>query len=182
MKNVKWFLCFIVLSLSMNAFSQTTNVGNKVYFKQQNKWYLQDNSGVNFLVNTEIITIKYKDGITTASKNLFQNQQGLILIRMNKLSFADFQVPVGADVISFVQQISSSSLIESIDINTFGTYILNPNDPSYSNQWSLNQTSDADIDAPEAWSVTTGSNTVTVGILDSGTDWLHEDLGLGTDS
>ncbi len=58
-----------------------------------------------------------------------------------------------------------------------------PNDPLYAaNMWGLNNTGqtggtvDADIDAPEAWDATTGSNTTIVGIIDTGIDWDHPDL------
>jgi len=57
-----------------------------------------------------------------------------------------------------------------------------PNDPQYSTMWSLNNTGqlsgtpDADIDAPEAWGITTGSATVVVGVIDSGIDYNHIDL------
>jgi thermitase len=57
-----------------------------------------------------------------------------------------------------------------------------PNDPQFSAQWALHnsgQTSgfdDADIDAPEAWDVTTGSNTIVVAVIDTGVDYTHEDL------
>ena len=51
-----------------------------------------------------------------------------------------------------------------------------PNDPSFGSLWGLNQTSDADIDAPEAWDLTQGSEAVTVAVVDSGIDYTHPDL------
>lgn len=63
-------------------------------------------------------------------------------------------------------------------IKTCNTY---PNDVSFGVQWSLNNTGqtsgtpDADIDAPEAWDISTGSNVV-VAVVDTGVDYTHQDL------
>ena len=46
-----------------------------------------------------------------------------------------------------------------------------PNDPSRNLQWGLQA-----IDAYSAWDITTGSQTVVVGELDTGIDWNHPDL------
>ncbi len=57
-----------------------------------------------------------------------------------------------------------------------------PNDPYCEYQWGLHNTGDlsgiedADIDAPEAWDITTGSNEVVVAVIDTGVDYTHEDL------
>jgi subtilisin family serine protease len=51
-----------------------------------------------------------------------------------------------------------------------------PNDPGFASLWGLHQPSDADIDAPEAWDVTQGSDSVTVAVVDSGIDYNHPDL------
>ena len=57
-----------------------------------------------------------------------------------------------------------------------------PDDTSFGQLWNLHNTgqsggtADADIDAPEAWSVTTGSANVVVAVIDTGTDLTHPDL------
>lgn len=62
-----------------------------------------------------------------------------------------------------------------------------PNDTSFGQLWGLNNTGqdingqgpgtpDADIDAPEAWTRTTGSTVVVVGVIDEGIDFNHPDL------
>ncbi len=51
-----------------------------------------------------------------------------------------------------------------------------PNDFYFSSQWALNQSTDHDIDAPEAWNLHPGTNNVTIAILDTGVDLDHPDL------
>ncbi|MCB9497668.1 MAG: S8 family serine peptidase [Fibrobacteria bacterium] len=57
-----------------------------------------------------------------------------------------------------------------------------PNDPSFSSLYGMHNSGqtgglvDADIDAPEAWEETTGSESVVVGVIDTGIDPLHPDL------
>jgi len=62
-----------------------------------------------------------------------------------------------------------------------------PNDPLYNTMWDMDNmgqtggTNDADIDAPEAWDITTGGltangDTIVVAVIDGGFDLGHEDL------
>ncbi|MBC8078245.1 MAG: S8 family serine peptidase, partial [Chloroflexales bacterium] len=58
-----------------------------------------------------------------------------------------------------------------------------PNDPSFGEQWALendgtrlNSRPDADIDAPAAWDLTTGSSSVVLAIVDSGVNKSHPEL------
>lgn len=51
-----------------------------------------------------------------------------------------------------------------------------PNDPDFSKQWALQQVSDVDVDAPEAWDLATGAPSVVVAVIDSGIDYAHPDL------
>lgn len=65
--------------------------------------------------------------------------------------------------------------------------VLAPNDPYYSNQWGFNNTgvngnvADADIDAPEAWNISTGGltaagDTIVVAVIDGGFFLAHPDI------
>lgn len=75
------------------------------------------------------------------------------------------------------------------DMIRIGTGSLVPSDPLFSESWALHNTGqpygpwqcvvDQDLDAPEAWDVTTGSPSVTVLVLDDGVDQSHPDLNLG---
>jgi serine protease len=56
-----------------------------------------------------------------------------------------------------------------------------PDDPRFNELWGMHNlgtsgASDADIDAPEAWDITTGSPDVILGVLDTGIEYAHEDL------
>ncbi|MFM7108409.1 MAG: S8 family serine peptidase, partial [Planctomycetaceae bacterium] len=51
-----------------------------------------------------------------------------------------------------------------------------PNDTSFGQQWALNSTAYADINAPEAWYLTTGNKDIVVAVLDDGTYTSHPDL------
>ena len=62
-----------------------------------------------------------------------------------------------------------------------------PNDTRFGDQWSLHNTgqsggtADADIDAPEAWDVSVGSDSVVIGIVDTGVNVNHPDLAPNID-
>ncbi|MCC5807178.1 MAG: choice-of-anchor D domain-containing protein [Opitutales bacterium] len=57
-----------------------------------------------------------------------------------------------------------------------------PDDPMFGQLWGLHNTgqtgglADADIDAPEAWTYTTGSAEIVVAVIDTGIDYTHPDI------
>ena len=73
-----------------------------------------------------------------------------------------------------IDRLNRDSRTEYVEFNYIIELALSPNDPQLSLLWGLNNTgqtggtADADIDAPEAWEVTTGSSNVIVGIIDTG--------------
>ena len=86
-----------------------------------------------------------------------------------------------------VQELSQSPEVQYAEPNFIYKTQLVPNpilpdDPNFAKQWGLHNTgqtggiNDADIDAPEAWNITTGDEKIIVGVIDTGIDYNHEDL------
>jgi len=94
------------------------------------------------------------------------------------------QTPGGISHTAFVTALSGVADVDAVDPNFAIWSTATPNDAGFGNLWGLHNTgqsggtADADIDAPEAWNLTTGStaNPVVVGIIDTGIDYTHPDL------
>ena len=82
-----------------------------------------------------------------------------------------------ADVQSVVAEYKNLPEIEDAQPIGIHTVLATPNDGNYSSQWHLNQASDHDLDAPEAWDIETGNSSIIVAMLDTGVRYFHKDLG-----
>ncbi|MFQ5638544.1 MAG: S8 family serine peptidase [bacterium] len=105
-------------------------------------------------------------------------QLGCSKIRRFKL-ISGIAAHVKPDVVNQLESLPSISFIEP-DYLLYADVL--PNDPRFGDLWGMNNTgqtggtADADIDAPEAWNVSTGSASILVSVIDTGTDINHEDL------
>lgn len=91
------------------------------------------------------------------------------------------QLPAGANLNKVLARLKKDPQIEYAEPNFIVDTLLSPNDPSFNQLWGLHNTgqtggtSDADIDAPEAWDTAKTTNLV-VGVIDTGVDYNHGDL------
>ena len=78
--------------------------------------------------------------------------------------------------------IGTSDMVEYLEADLVIHARATPDDGFFSSLWGLHNngqsggTADADIDAPEAWELVTGSDTIVVGVIDTGVDYTHPDL------
>lgn len=93
------------------------------------------------------------------------------------------KLPQGMSVKQAIHILKARGDVEYVEPNyTAQAQPTTPNDPSFTALWGLNNTgqtggtADADIDAPEAWDLTTGGTAAVVAVLDTGVLYTHPDL------
>ena len=130
--------------------------------------------------------VGFESGVDIAAKTALMTRSGAKVLHVFKS---------GALLVEFkgkmnpgLQQLVMTDLAKAKDVSYVeaNTVIFasttEPNDPRYGELYGLNNvgatggTVDADIDAPEAWTVTTGSKDVVVAIIDTGVDYNHPDI------
>lgn len=134
---------------------------------------------------TKRIVIKLKDGISFNSANELTSKYGAKFLR-NMTDNTTFLLEVSKieNQLPLIQELHESGFLQWGEPD-FKMEIIRRIDPLYQNQWHLNNIggtdlggkvllNDADIDAPEAWAIATGTN-VTVAVIDDGLE-AHEDL------
>jgi len=132
----------------------------------------------------DVLNSKYK---TTSMKKLLEYKS---IDKKTETSFKKhgldriflLKIAKNADVAQAVRELNNNPNVEYAEPNYIVHTTLMPNDVNFSNLWGLNNvgqtggTPDADIDAPEAWDLQTGSNNVVIAVIDTGVDYTHEDL------
>ena len=130
------------------------------------------------------VLVKLNSGI--AADRIDDVARGLkarVLRRFAFIGVHHLQLPSGTSVPEAIDALQRSPLVAYAAPN--GLHYLDattPDDPSLDQMWALQNTGqgggvpDADIDAPEAWDLGTGSHDVVIAVIDSGIDLDHEDL------
>jgi parallel beta-helix repeat protein len=117
-----------------------------------------------------------KYGVASAEK-VFRNKASSSLSNIYK-----FIVSEDSCIIGISEEYKNDQNVIYAEPNYFLYYCDNPDDPYFEQQWALHNigqfggTYDADIDAPAAWDIETGSSDIVIAIVDSGVDYNHNDI------
>jgi subtilisin family serine protease len=128
------------------------------------------------------LLVGYKPGMRNKLAGLRKGFGADTISEFPEIDVQHWKLPSGVSVPNAVRGLIANPNIRYAEPNYYRYSDATPNDPLIDDLWGLHNlgqtggTADADIDALEAWEVTTGDSTVVIGVIDSGVDYMHEDL------
>jgi subtilisin family serine protease len=133
------------------------------------------------------LLVKFKTGVVSSSSLRTNQTVGAQTIKRYSVvpNLERVKLPEGISVQDAITEYMADPNVEYAEPNYIRCASVTPNDPFFTNheQWALFNTGQyadgtpgADIKAPFAWDITTGSGDVKVAVIDSGVDFNHPDL------
>jgi subtilisin family serine protease len=134
------------------------------------------------------VIVRYEPGVSAAQRAEVREDVDATSARSLGLARTELlRLPGGVPVAEAVRDLEGRGDVEFVQPDYLYAPEGVPNDSLFNVQWGLNNTGqavnghpagtpDADIDAPEAWDVTTGAASVIVGVVDTGFNTVHPDL------
>jgi len=122
------------------------------------------------------ILVKFEADVSSLAIEATNRDLGASVIEtIPALNLYRLRIPDGATVVRMIEMYQQAPGVVYAEPN-YVAYALEvtPNDPLFDEQWAL-----AQIEAPAAWDIITGTNDIVIAIIDTGIDYRHPDLDGG---
>jgi thermitase len=133
------------------------------------------------------LIVRFKPGLaSSARRTILSAERASVDESLSVPGAALVKLPAGDSVDDAIEDFEKRPGVQWAQPNFVYHAQAMSSDPFFGLLWGLNNTGqlvgsvtgapDADIDAPEAWDLTTGSSSVRVGVVDTGVELSHPDL------
>ena len=133
--------------------------------------------------SSDRIIVKYKPRVSSRSIRSLNSKLNLKSVRTfdSVAGLSLVSVPKKSDFKLILDQLNNSQDVAFAEPDYEISLHASPNDELYEQQWSLDDlntsvTNGSSINAPAAWDQSQGDSSVVVAVIDTGIDYLHEDL------
>lgn len=127
--------------------------------------------------------IGFQPGTTSQEVDSTVNRQGgTVLQALDSIGARVVKLAPGRQLAATMNEVARAPGVRYVEPDYRVKAAVAPNDADFPRQWALQNrgqtggTPGADIKATAAWNITTGSQNVVVGVVDTGADYLHPDL------
>jgi subtilisin family serine protease len=155
-------------------------------------WTSHVHTGDVHYVAGELI-VRYKEGVTAAEREEMLSHRSLNRIKtIPGLRLEHVRISGGRSVEAAIAEFNADPRVEFAQPNFIYQASAVPNDPLFNQSWALNNTGQtvtdgdiptnnpgaagADLGVEKAWDLVTDCSKVPVAVVDSGVNYLHEDL------
>ena len=185
MKNKIISMC-LLLSIAIFLYDQAvwSDSGSQTSWEKSN-FQFENRNSLEYVPGE--ILVKFKEGTRQnkiGSMNSYMRAQEFK--RIKRINVHCLKLPPDISVDDAVAYYKMDPNVEYAEPNYIYHFRGMPNDSDFSILWGLHNTGqqvngvfgtmDADIDAPEAWDITTGSDDVIIAVIDSGVAYLHPEI------
>ena len=171
MRQCKVVTALFVVCLPQIALAvEHETVNGIVYTRLNDKWFLEDAREQQFEIAQGIITVTFYPNVSDRDISYWQELHRLTTSKvLGSRNVRRYSYPKDEDPISVLKNVVASELVDDAQLDTFLKFLTN--DEYYENQWNIEK-----IGLDRAWAVTIGDPTVTIAVIDGGTQYDHEDL------
>ncbi|MBI3193799.1 MAG: hypothetical protein HYZ34_04920 [Ignavibacteriae bacterium] len=142
---------------------------------QETRFGIWKNQEIEY-VDQEINVILQRNVRFSDAQPLLESLPINIVNHFDKIGCGTLRASAGVNIFSLMELLERSPFIKAAEPNQVTHVNGVPNDYYFTKQWGMNNTGqnppsgtvDADIDAPEAWDITTGNSSIILAVLDSG--------------
>jgi subtilisin family serine protease len=148
-----------------------------VYGRECHSFILNGEGTLPLLYVPGEVLVKWKGNASNDSVRSLKYSMGLRVKKgLHTIGVQHLRIPSSTLIEEVLAKLRENPLVEYAEPNYIIRTLITPNDPQFDQLWGLDNISDTDIDAPEAWDITTGDNGVVIAVIDTGVAWSHPDL------
>ena len=171
---MKMLIKYIILFTFV--YSSEISIGGKQYINYNSEWYNGNIENIGSKIIPHRIIIKKTDESLLKNEDLISlgiNETDFIINDRSILNkyFILLINNAATDPFQIAEKISKSNTFDYIEFDSYFDYTSFPNDPEYINQWNLDK-----ISMPSAWEITTGSENITVAVIDAGIEYTLDEF------